>query len=314
MAARQREKAIEARVSEMQRTMDDAATLAAHVVREGEAEAARLVREAEDTGVTILQQAWSAGAALQEDLLAEVEAEAEAVVRRAEADAARLRANAERLFSEATRANEEADRIRSEGRRYAAQLTTTALEATLEPRDSSPAVDTAPHARRLISVLRFVLPVVLVFGAAFCVRAYALEPFRVDGHSMVPSLSAGDRVMVNKFAYHLHAPQRGDIVVLASGPGMPKGHLVKRIAGLPGETIAGTDAGIRVDGRLLDRPNETPGFRFGPLTIPSGEVFVLGDNRAVSFDSRDFGPVPLQLVVGRVDLVIWPPSDIGPLS
>jgi len=140
-------------------------------------------------------------------------------------------------------------------------------------------------------------------------RMFLAEPLRVRSSSMSPTLRAGDQVLVDKYFTHGRMPHRHDIVVLSS-PGTGE-LLVKRVAAVAGDTV-GLDAGVLVvnghavheryvDYRLM------VGVYYGPVRVPAGDVFVLGDNRPDSVDSRTFGPVPVSRITGRVLMRIWPP-------
>jgi signal peptidase I len=135
---------------------------------------------------------------------------------------------------------------------------------------------------------------------------------------MEPEFHDGDRLVVNKLAYRLGDVRRGDIVVIDTSQVSETTHqlgetLVKRVVGLPGEVVQASDDRVLVDGQPLDEPwlEGAPTAPFGPMEVPEGSLFVLGDARGVSIDSRTFGPVPIDAVVGRVEAVIWPPGDAG---
>jgi len=134
---------------------------------------------------------------------------------------------------------------------------------------------------------------------------------------MVPTLKVGDRVLVNKLSYKFHDVHRGDIVVFDAPPAAQAGNikdLVKRVIGLPGETLEARDGKVYVNGRLLEEPylpKGTPTTNLPPTKVPAGSVFVMGDNRTASKDSRIFGAVKESSIVGRVFLRIWPPGSIG---
>ncbi len=145
---------------------------------------------------------------------------------------------------------------------------------------------------------------------------------------MSPTLQVGDRIIVDKLSYRLHAVHRGDIVVFARPPleDQEYADLVKRVIGLPGETISSRNGHIYINGKLLKEPWLPPGpqsytgalpgdpnqqFNLpGPVKIPAGEYYVMGDNRENSEDSRFFGPIPKSLIVGRAVAVAWPLSHI----
>jgi signal peptidase I len=136
---------------------------------------------------------------------------------------------------------------------------------------------------------------------------------------MEPTLQVGDRVLVNKLSYKLHAVHRGDVVVFAKpadddSPGVKD--LIKRVIGLPGETISASQGTVHINGVALKEPWLPKGVTTGsfpPTTIPPGDYFMMGDNRGDSADSRIIGPVPKHLFVGRAFVRVWPPSRLGSL-
>jgi signal peptidase I len=160
--------------------------------------------------------------------------------------------------------------------------------------------------------------VILVIAAlvAFVLRTYVVETYYVPSTSMYPTLKAGDRIVVNKLAGGVN---RGDIIVFRRPPaehcgGTPVPDLVKRVIGLPGETVSGRAGQVYVTGRLLKEPwlpkgGQTYTASFAPRHIPSGEYFVMGDDRTGSCDSRTWGPVKQSYIVGKVFLILWPASQ-----
>src|ERR687890_2362971 len=154
---------------------------------------------------------------------------------------------------------------------------------------------------------------VLVFGF---VRPFVLEAFRIPSESMVPTLEVGDRVFVNKFIYRFTEPERGDIVVFESVNGGEE-DLIKRVVALPGDEIEVRSGTLLVNGEprnepYLNRKIPDESF-FGPSRLSEGEVFVMGDNRANSADSRVFGPLPVENIEGEAFMRFWPPTRIGTL-
>lgn len=167
--------------------------------------------------------------------------------------------------------------------------------------------------------------VAVVVGAviiALLVKTYLVQAFRIPSASMVPTLTEGDRVLVNKVSYRLHDVNRGDVVVfdrpedLPAGPDQPE-DLIKRVIGLPGDTLVARDGVVYVNDRRLREPYLPAGTSTTkldqPVTVGRGQLFVMGDNRTNSQDSRDFGTVPADTVVGRAFLVMWPPGRIDTL-
>jgi signal peptidase I len=155
-----------------------------------------------------------------------------------------------------------------------------------------------------------VLAVVVLLVLA---RAFVAEPFRIDSGSMLPTLRPGDQVLVDKRAYRGTLPRRGELVVFHA----PRSGDVtlKRAIGLPGDTVAIEDGVLVVNGRRRVEPYADPdaidSVYFGPVRVPADAVFVLGDNRADSIDSRDFGAVLRRDLMGRVMVRLWPPARWG---
>ncbi|AHY46488.1 signal peptidase I [Rubrobacter radiotolerans] len=138
---------------------------------------------------------------------------------------------------------------------------------------------------------------VLVFGG---VRPFVAEVFLLPSASMSPTLLPGERVLVEKVTLRLGAPERGDLVAFERGGGVE----IKRVAGLPGDRVEVRDGVLFVDGERLREPyvdyRLTDGSFFGPVRVSEGSVFVLGDNRSNSLDSRELGPVAEGDLLGRV--------------
>jgi signal peptidase I len=178
--------------------------------------------------------------------------------------------------------------------------------------------------------------VVAALVVTLLVKALLAQAFFIPSVSMEPQLLVHDRVIVSRTAYELHDPHRGDIVVFPS-PAAPKQHhnlvtgviddlldtvalgdrgddeLIKRVIGLPGDVVQSRDGHIDINGRVLHEPYLPADLRtedFGPTTVPAGHVFVMGDNRGNSHDSRfsDIGPIDIDTIVGRAIARVWPPS------
>ena len=151
----------------------------------------------------------------------------------------------------------------------------------------------------------------LVFGL---VRPFVFESFRIPTESMVPTLEAGDRVLANKFVYSFTNPGRGDIVVFGGVDGEEE-TLIKRVVGVAGDKILVQDGVLFVNGDPQKEPylnKESPSRdSYGPVAVPEGYVFLMGDNRGNSSDSRVFGPVPLENLEGKAFLRFWPLSRVS---
>ena len=159
-----------------------------------------------------------------------------------------------------------------------------------------------------------IIVVAVVF--AFVVRGLVFQTFFIPSESMVPKLEINDRILVNKLAYDFGDPERGDVVVFRTPPnsqirGMDD--LVKRIVGLPGDTIEGRDGHVYINGALLPEPylpSSIQSKTFPPQKVPANSYFMLGDNRQVSRDSTVWGPANRDLFVGPVSVTIWPLTRI----
>jgi signal peptidase I len=206
--------------------------------------------------------------------------------------------------------------------------------------------ETAPEAGREKprkgSFLREIPILVLIaLVIAILVKTFLVQAFYIPSGSMEPTLQVGDRVLVNKLAYHLGDIHRGDVIVfqnpdpaqvpkrnwfsaavhwLGQGLGFQQPEdedLIKRVIGLPGDTVTARDGQVYVNGEKISEPYLAPDTTTSmsrSWTVPSGDLFVLGDNRANSADSRFFGFVPKGKVIGRAFVIIWPPSDMGGLG
>ncbi len=163
----------------------------------------------------------------------------------------------------------------------------------------------------------WIIVIVVAVTAALVVRAFVLQQFAVSGHSMDTTLHDGDRVLVNKLSYRMHNPNRGDVVVLKTVEGAGERDLIKRVVALPGESLEYRNCVMFIDGRELIEPYLDPevvtptscGGDQAKITVPNDSVFVMGDNRGGSKDSRDIGPVSYQDLLGRAFVIIWPSSD-----
>lgn len=160
-----------------------------------------------------------------------------------------------------------------------------------------------------------VIVLCLAILAAVIVRTLLFQAFYIPSESMRPTLDTGDRVLVAKWPYHSSDPKRGEIVVFTHpNPEDAEENVVKRVIGLPGEVVEGHGGRVWVDDvPLLEPwlPADTWTAGFEPIVVPNNHVWVLGDNRENSTDSRWFGPIAVKDIIGRAEAVVWPPKRIG---
>jgi len=154
----------------------------------------------------------------------------------------------------------------------------------------------------LVDLLETIILAVVLFLAINAVSARV----RVDGFSMVPTLQDGEYVLVNRLAYRNSLPTRGDIIVFVS-PQAPNLDLIKRVIGLPGDTVRIFDGKVQINGETLQEPYiaAAPVYN-GEWQVPEGNLFVLGDNRNDSSDSHAWGLLPIENVIGKAILIYWP--------
>ena len=155
--------------------------------------------------------------------------------------------------------------------------------------------------------------------ALYLILNFAIQTVAVYGPSSYPNLEQGDYLIASKVDYRFHPPQRGDFVIIRD-PWDSTQNFIKRVIGLPGETIAIRDAHVYVDGRLLVEPYlaDTERWTFqanmAPRTLGAGQYFVMGDNRNHSTDSRDFGPITINDVEAKAWVRVWPFNRFGVLD
>ena len=173
------------------------------------------------------------------------------------------------------------------------------------------------------AVWEWIFVVVVAISAALLIRVFLFQQYYIDGPSMQTTLMPEDRVLVNKMSYKLHDIHRGDVIVFDRVTNeVQHDDLIKRVLGLPGETLEIRSCIVYIDGVQVNEPylnpeqtsQVEPSARCGshtdmaPIVVPEEMVFVMGDNRVQSFDSRDFGPIDSDKVRGRAFVVIWPAS------
>jgi signal peptidase I len=196
------------------------------------------------------------------------------------------------------------------------------------------------------SLLELVLVVAIALAIALLVQAFLVKPYRIPSGSMEPTLSVGERVIVNRIGNRFSAPAVGDIVVFhpphgadtdaCGNPGQgpfydgPRSHVpcdrptptrseqnfIKRVVALPGDRIAIRDGNVVRNGALQREPftracGQGPECNLGTITVPPGHYFMMGDNRGASDDSRFWGPIPRGWIIGDAFLAYWPPKRVG---
>jgi len=182
------------------------------------------------------------------------------------------------------------------------------------------------------SVIDWVLTIVIAIGAVLVIKAYVVNPYRIPSSSMEPTLHCArgidddgcearfsDRVLANRFIYHFKDPERGDIIVFKTPPAAAScgagGTFVKRLIGLPGDRISARKGVVYINGKPLSEPYLTGAAKkeanFEERVVPEGEYFMMGDNRPQSCDSRVWGTVPRDNIIGKVFAIYWPPQRIG---
>lgn len=155
-------------------------------------------------------------------------------------------------------------------------------------------------------IVEWAVTLCLAVGLAVCVHVWVGELITVLGPSMEPNLWEGEKVLVGKLEYGFDKPKRGDIVILKFPD--RKEDIIKRVIATEGETVGVSGGNVYIDGKKLDEPYiaEPANEDFPALTVPPDTVFVMGDNRNNSHDSRDVGPIPLSKVLGRAYVIVWP--------
>lgn len=164
------------------------------------------------------------------------------------------------------------------------------------------------------NIIEWIAIIVGALAVALVVKTFLIQAFYIPSGSMLPTLLKGDRVLVNKLD---DDPSRGELIVFQRPAGQPDdgiNDLIKRVVGLEGETIEAREGAVYIDGNRLDEAYLPAGVMTENLprqTIPAEHMFVMGDNRGDSSDSRVFGPVPVEMVVGKAFVRVWPLNGLS---
>jgi signal peptidase I len=160
-----------------------------------------------------------------------------------------------------------------------------------------------------LRIIREFLEIILIAGGLFLVVNLLTARVRVESISMQPNLNEGEFVVVSRLAYRWDEPQRGDIIVFRF-PGNEQKRYIKRVIGVEGDLVSIHDGQVVVNGSVLDEPSAPPTYE-GEWVVDSDEVFVLGDNRNNSNDSKNWGMLESGAIIGKAIFVYWPPTEIG---
>jgi len=171
--------------------------------------------------------------------------------------------------------------------------------------------------RFLYHVVDWVESIIVALVLALIIRQFAFQTSEVLSGSMIPTLLVKDRVIINKIVYRYYGRmERGDVVLFKSTI-QPQRDFIKRLIGLPGETVKIRNGIVLIDGKAIDQskwPIIWDSSSFGPYKVPADSYFFLGDNRPDSYDSRFWLAVPRENIIGKAELLIWPPWRIKLLT
>lgn len=167
----------------------------------------------------------------------------------------------------------------------------------------------------MIEIRETIKIILIALVLSFIVRTFIVEARVIPSGSMLPTIQLGDRVLVNKFIYRFSNVERGDIVVFEP-PIESKDDYIKRVIGLPGETLWVEDGRICIDGHFLNEPYipEPIFYTMDPITIPENTYFVMGDNRNSSYDSHAWGVLPIENIKGKAFVMYWPIDHIKKMT
>lgn len=166
----------------------------------------------------------------------------------------------------------------------------------------------------LSSLIEVILIVAAAFVLALLIQHFIVKPFRIPSVSMEPTLRIGDRVLINRLGHRFSSPSRGDVVVFKS-PQLGGQDLIKRVVAVGGDRVEIKEGRLYVNGEAQEEPyvREPMNGDMAELRVPPGCIFVMGDNRNDSADSRVFGPVDIDQVLGKAFMIYWPLSRLGGL-
>jgi len=153
-----------------------------------------------------------------------------------------------------------------------------------------------------VSKIKELIPYVVIVVVVVLIRTFIVTPVVVSGDSMVPSLKDGQLLLLNKLSYKFKEIERFDVVVVKIG----KNEIIKRVIGLPGETVEYRDSKLYINGELIETEYDFDTDDFDEKVIPHSQYFVLGDNRAISSDSRIIGTIKRKDIIGKTSISLWP--------
>lgn len=180
-----------------------------------------------------------------------------------------------------------------------------------EAQEQSPEAQSTAYKQPREVLIREIVETLLLTLFIFWIVNTVTGRFRIEGSSMLPTLTEGEMIIINKLSYYLDEPERGDVIVLHF-PNDRSREFIKRLIGLPGDRIEIGNGRVAVNGSVLDEPyiNDDPAYT-GSWTVPEGQYFVLGDNRNNSSDSHIWSFLPREDIVGKAWLIYWGPEDWG---